>query len=497
MKLKQLLKNIPLKASLQVRGSNEVNLTGISANSKQIAPGNLFIAKKGQRDDGARYVSEAVAAGACAVVTDVYDPLLNTTQIICQDPKSIESLLVANYYNYPSDELLMIGITGTNGKTTTSFITKTLLDHLHGPCGLIGTIEYIVGNHRYEATRTTPDVVLNHKMLREMVIQGCRSAVMEVTSHALDQGRVDEIDFDVAIFTNLTLDHLDYHHTMEQYCQAKNRLFSEMGKSHRHKNKPKVAVVNTDSPWSGKVVEGCEVPILSYGIDRPADLMATNIQLGGQGIQLVVSYQGESIPCFWPIVGRFNVYNGLAAIGMALSQNFPLHTIIEKMADILPIRGRLQPVKNALGYQIFVDFAHSDDSLLNVLQTLKELTSGKVITVFGCGGDRDATKRPKMAEASEKYSDFSIVTSDNPRSENPEAICKAIIQGFKSRDSYFIEMDRRMAIKKAIELANSNDIILIAGKGHETYQIFSHQTVKFDDSEVAAEICAEIKRGVL
>jgi UDP-N-acetylmuramoyl-L-alanyl-D-glutamate--2,6-diaminopimelate ligase len=497
VKLKHLLKKIQSSLILEVRGSKEINITGICSHSKQLIPGDLFIAKKGRRDSGSNYISDAVKSGASAIVTDIFDPTLDVTQIIYKDPKAIEAALADHFYNSPSNELLMIGITGTNGKTTTSFIIKTLLDHLNGPCGLIGTIEYIIGHHRYEATHTTPDVLVNQKMLREMVRQGCRSAVMEVSSHALDQGRVDCIDYDIAIFTNLTTDHLDYHHSMEIYCEAKSRLFSGLGKEMSKKKYPKVAIVNTDSPWALKIIHGCTQSVISYGIDQPADLMASAIQLGAHGIELIVSYKGESIPCFWPIVGRFNVYNGLAAIAAALSQNFPLPTIINKMGDILPIKGRLQPVQNPLGYQIFVDFAHSDDSLLNVLQSLKELVKGKIITVFGCGGDRDVTKRPKMAEASERYSDLSIVTSDNPRSEDPESICRDIIRGFKSGQSYIVELDRRLAIKKAIELATQDDIILIAGKGHETYQIFAHQTIQFDDSEVAAALCSEITQGKL
>lgn len=488
MKLKKLIRNIPVH---QVKGSKETEITGVCSHSKQICAGNLFIAKKGKSDDGSKYINEAIASGAHAILTDIYDPFLkDIVQIIHPNPASIESQLVAEFYRYPSDDMLMVGITGTNGKTTSSFIIKSLLDLLHGPCGLIGTVEYIVGRHRYEATRTTPDISLNYKMLREMVLQGCTSAVMEVTSHALDQGRVDKIDFDVAVFTNLTLDHLDYHGTMDKYCETKNLLFRNLGKDARKKKRPRTAVVNADCPWKDKIIAGCQAQVLTYGIDNPCDIRASNIQLGRNGTTATITFKGEEYLCSWPLIGRFNVYNALAAIGVALSRQFPIQKIIDCLAKISSIRGRLERVSNEKGYQIYVDFAHSDDALSNVLECLKELNQKRIITVFGCGGDRDTTKRPKMAEASARYSDLSIVTSDNPRTENPQAICQAIIKGFKNNHPYIVELDRKEAIRKAIDIATPDDIILIAGKGHETYQVFANKTVKFDDCLVAAELCA-------
>lgn len=491
MKLKKLLKNLP---QITVKGSKEIEITGISSYSKQITPGNLFIARKGKTDNGNRYIGEAVSSGANAVLTDIYDPFLkDTVQLIHPNPGSLESLLVAEFYQYPSKELFMVGITGTNGKTTTSFIIKSLLEQLMGPCGLIGTVEYIVGRHRYEATRTTPDVTLNQKMLKEMVRQGCKAAVMEVTSHALDQGRVDKIDFDVAVFTNLSQDHLDYHHNMEEYCKAKGKLFKSLGQKNGGEKKESIAVVNADSPWLNQIIEGCQTKIITYAIDNEADLKATNIEFGSLETKATLIYRGEKVVCSWPLIGRFNVYNALAAIGVGLAKNFPLQKIVETFATLQPIRGRLERVRNEIGYQIFVDFAHSEDALANVLQTLKELKQKRIITVFGCGGERDAAKRPKMAEASEKFSDLSIITSDNPRSESPETIIQAIIRGFKDSNAYIVELDRREAIKKAIDLASLDDIILIAGKGHESYQVFAHQTIKFDDSQVARELCAAKK----
>lgn len=490
MKLKKLLKDIAVK---EIKGSSEIEITGICSNSKLVSPGSLFIARKGKSEDGEKYIPEALSAGAVAIVTDMPNPSLkNVTQIIHHDAGLIEGLLAANYYQFPSDELLMCGITGTNGKTTTSFLIKHLLDTLKRQAGLIGTIEYIMGDHRYPATRTTPDVINNHKMLREMVLQGCKSAVMEVSSHALDQSRVQNIDFDIAIFTNLTLDHLDYHNTMEEYANAKLKLFSSLDSSKLKKKQAlngKVAIVNRDSPWMDYMVKDCKEKVLTYGIENQADVKASNIKLTSYGNTFDLTFDGKTVACKSSMIGRFNVYNYLAAISVGLSLGEPIEKLVDIMSGIFLVPGRLEPVENCLGIKIYVDFAHSDDALDNVLNCLTELKTKRIITVFGCGGDRDRNKRSKMAEVSEKFSDFTIVTSDNPRSENPQDITQEIIKGFKNKDSFEIVLDRYEAITRAIELAEDGDIILIAGKGHETYQITGAKTMEFDDRKVAFEIC--------
>lgn len=491
MKLKKLLKNIPIKI---IKGSKEMEISGVCANSKLVSPGNLFIAKKGKTDDGSLYIPEAIASGATAVLTDIYDPSFKEiTQIIHPNANAIESLIASQYYQFPSQELFIVGITGTNGKTTTSFLIKHLLDNLFGPCGLIGTIEYIIGQHRYLATRTTPDVSTNHKMLREMIIQGCQNAVMEVTSHALDQGRVSGIEYDVAVFTNLTLDHLDYHQTMENYATAKSKLFSSLNSQKKKKNPfPKVAIVNVDNPWYTQMIKDCQTAILTYGIGSPSDLMATDIELFSDKTRFTIAYKKERISLTWPLIGRFNVYNCLAAVGVGLSRGAPLAKIVKIMESAPPAPGRLELVPNPLGLKIYVDFAHTDDALINVLQCLSELKkNGKIITVFGCGGDRDPFKRPKMAQAAQDYSDEIIVTSDNPRTEEPTEIARQIAKGFSQKKKYHIEIDRKKAIAQAIDLATQDDIILIAGKGHETYQIFAHKTVEFDDRKIAIQLCQQ------
>jgi UDP-N-acetylmuramoyl-L-alanyl-D-glutamate--2,6-diaminopimelate ligase len=495
IKLRKVLRGIP---GCEVKGSLDISISGISANSQAIVPGNLFIAKQGKTYDGRTFIPQAVSAGACAVVTSLFDPSLeHVVQVIHPEVAAIESRLAANGYEYPSQELWMIGITGTNGKTTISFIISYLLEAFFGVSGLIGTIEYRIGRHHYRATRTTPDVVTNHRMLREMVQEGCSTAVMEVTSHALDQKRVDLIDFDVAIFTNLTLDHLDYHETMERYASAKNLLFRELGQGKSQKQRTKWAIVNADDPWTPRMVENCVARVLSYGMRKEADLRASHILFQRHGTFAQVSYRGESVDCYWPLVGRFNVSNCLAAMAVLLVENVPLAAIARRMPFLPPVLGRLQVVPNPLQLKIYVDFAHSDDALIHVLQTLKEMqVVGRLIVVFGCGGDRDRFKRPKMAQACEKYADICIVTSDNPRSEDPNQICLEIIQGFSSSTQYQVIVDRKAAIQKAIELADPDDMILIAGKGHETYQIFSHETIAFDDCQVAADLCHHLSPKV-
>lgn len=490
MKLKKLIKDIPFE---QIKGSKEHEITGICSNSKLIAPGNLFIARKGRVHDASIYIPEAIAAGAVAVVTDIYNPLLSKdiTQLIHPNVGSIEGLIAATYYQFAGNELFIVGITGTNGKTTTSFLVKHILDTLSGPCGLLGTIENISGEHRYRSTLTTPDVSFMHKMLRDMTTQGCQNAVMELTSHALDQNRADQIDIDTAVFTNLSLDHLDYHQTMDEYCLAKNKLFRSLDPKKIKAIHPlgKCAIVNVDSTWHKKIIEGCKAKIFTYGIESPADLVAEEIQLSPLGSTLILNHKGHKVPLTWPLVGRFNAYNCLAAAAVALSRGLNLEQICKALSHAPAVPGRLEAVPNPLGLKIYVDFAHSDDALLNVLECLQEFKTGRIITIFGCGGNRDSTKRPKMAQVCERHSDIVIVTSDNPRNEDPVQISREVIAGFSRKNSYIVELDRTAAIEKAIALATPQDIILIAGKGHETYQIFAQKTIEFDDRKVALQMC--------
>lgn len=482
MNLKALIADLPVEL---YKGGKDVSITGLCSHSKLVAPGNLFIAKKGTVDDGAKYIEEALASGAAAILTDLPNPFLkDIVQIIASDVRAVEAELAARYYGNPSHSLFMVGITGTNGKTTTSYLVKHIFDTFGISCGMIGTIEYIIGQHHFAAQLTTPEVITNQKLLREMVKQKSEAAVMEVSSIGLEQKRVAKIDFDVAIFSNLSQEHLDYHATMEAYADAKAKLFEDL--------KPEgIAILNADSPSSERMAKDCAAPIMTYGFDREADLYAHSIELMPDHTRFSVTYQGQTLPFSWKLIGRFNIYNCLAAMGAALCKGIPFEVLPGAVARFPSVSGRLELVENLSNLHIYVDYAHTPDALEKSLLSLFEIKNGKILTVFGCGGNRDRAKRPQMAKAVEKYSDFAFVTSDNPRTEDPLTICMEIAQGFTTQN-FAIEVDRRMAIERAIEMAAPGDLILIAGKGHETYQIFAHQTLPFDDHQVAQEIANRV-----
>jgi UDP-N-acetylmuramoyl-L-alanyl-D-glutamate--2,6-diaminopimelate ligase len=485
VKIKKLLKHLPLAI---VKGSKEIEVTGLSSHSKSVAPGNLFIAKKGLTVDGARFIPEAIAAGAAAVITDLYDPFYpHITQIIHPDVAAIEPTIANAFYNRPAESLFLTGITGTNGKTTVSYLVRHLFESNQRPCGLIGTIEWIVGGHVYPSGKTTPDALQNLKLFYEMVEAGCQACVMEVSSHALEQGRTRGIEFDVGVFTNLTQDHLDYHRTMQAYADAKATLFRSLRQG--RKSFPKVAVVNADSPYCSNMVADCPSRILRYGIENPCELMASQIQFSPDGTRCEIAFEAQRESFSSPLIGRFNVYNLLAAVGVGLTAGFSLTQIARAIATFPRVPGRLERVPNPLGLSIFVDYAHTEDALLNVLKTLKELKPNRLLTVFGCGGSRDADKRPMMGAAAETLSDCVIVTSDNPRKEDPDQIIREILSGLKRPSQAIVLPDREEAIRRAVQLATPHDIVLIAGKGHEDYQIFSDRTIAFDDRLAAQKAC--------
>lgn len=488
MRLKKLLQNIP---SLTVKGFKDIELTGLCNNSKQAAPGYLFFAKKGLVYNGSQYISDALSAGVVAIATDLYNPFLqNVVQLIHPNVAELESILAQKFYNDPSQKILTVGITGTNGKTTTSYLIKHLLDHLHLPSGLIGTIEWIVKNNIFPSNQTTPDVLTNQKLLHEMILAGCKSVVMEVSSHGLEQNRVKGLDFDIAIFTNLTQDHLDYHGTMESYSLAKAKLFSSL-KTEKNKEKgyPKTAIINIDSPFAKTMLLASKAPILTYGLSKEADVRAEEIKLSISGSSCMICYKEQKIPFHTQLIGKFNIYNCLAAISAGLSLKYDLGQIISILSSFSAVPGRMERVENEHGKHIFVDYAHTEDALQNVLESLREVTIGRIVCVFGCGGNRDRQKRPKMGAAGEKFSDKLIITSDNPRNEPPEVVIQEILQGIQNKDKVRIEPDRKKAIGLAISELGPQDVLLIAGKGHENYQVFSQFAIHFDDRIVAKEYC--------
>lgn len=471
MKLKKLLKDL----DVEIKGSKEVEVTGISSHSQFVAPGSLFIAKKGKTFDGNEFIPKAIETGAVAIVTDFYNPFLQgITQVVTKDVTKLEALLAKRYYSTEKHPLFLVGITGTNGKTTTAY----LIQHLIPSFGLMGTIETVMGKQRFPATLTTADVVTNHKTLYEMAGQNLKGVVMEVTSHALDQNRVEEISFDIGVFTNLSQDHLDYHGTMDAYLAAKLKLF----------DKSKEKIYNLDDPAMKGMTEGT-----TFAIDAQADLRATNIFCDLKGTTFDLHYQGKVTPMTSPLVGEYNVYNVLAALAVSLKKGERLSTLKKRLETFPGVPGRLERIENTQGIHLFVDFAHTPEALEKVLKTLHDLKTGKIITVFGCGGERDQDKRPKMGAAAEKYSDTLIITSDNPRGEDPDAICAAIKKGVKGPT--LIEVDRRSAIKRALFMAQENDIVLIAGRGHEPFQKIKGRQIPFDDRLVVKELTSHEKNG--
>lgn len=486
MKLKKILQNIP---SLTVKGYKDIEITGLCNNSKQAAPSYLFFAKKGLSQNGNEYIAEAIAAGVVAVATDLYNPFLeNVVQIIHPNITELEAILVERFYNSPSHKLLTIGITGTNGKTTTSYLVKHMLDKLSMPCGLIGTIEWIIKDNVFPSTHTTPNLLTNQKLLSEMVSAGCQSVSMEVSSHGLDQGRVRSIDFDFAVFTNLTQDHLDYHLSMPAYASAKAKLFSSLTPS-CHKPYPKRAIINIDSPWSSTFIEASKVPVVTYGFREDAMVRASNPKLSLTGSSCNIHYSGHTTTFETPLIGAFNIYNCLGSLAIGLSLGYDLEKLLSILSSFSGVPGRMERVPNDSKKHIFVDYAHTEDALFNVLSALKEVVPGKIFCLFGCGGNRDQLKRPKMGAVAEKLCDSVFLTSDNPRGEPPEQIIQEILLGIQNKDRIQVEIDRKKAIALAIGQLSEEDALLIAGKGHENYQIFSGHTIHFDDRIMAKAYC--------
>lgn len=487
MKLKKLIKGISFS---QVKGSKDIEISGVSCHSKTVAPGNLFVAKKGKKVDGYRFISEAVTSGASAVVTDIFDPFLKgVVQLVHPDPNEVAGQLAKAYYQDPSRELYLVGVTGTNGKTTLTYMIKKLLDSCSESCGLIGTVEYITGLQHYNASLTTPDEIVLQKYLREMQRHGLSACAMEVSSHALDQRRVECLDFDCAIFTNLSHDHLDYHHSMQEYFEAKKKLFQHLQISYKKDpTKPRVGIINIDDSYGKQLAGLFDYPLITYGFSESADIFAVDAKVQASGSSFQLSCKGKRYFVKTPLIGRFNIYNLLALFALAYAKNIDMERVVQIVANFKASNGRLEKVSNSLNAQAFVDYAHTPHALENVLIALKETCKGKLITVFGCGGDRDKEKRPIMGAIAAKYSDQVIVTSDNPRGEDPSQIAEEVIAGVDDASSTSIAIDRRAAIREGLKLcSNKDDILLVAGKGHETYQIFSHQTISFDDRLVIKE----------
>ncbi|MFN7171000.1 MAG: UDP-N-acetylmuramoyl-L-alanyl-D-glutamate--2,6-diaminopimelate ligase, partial [Candidatus Omnitrophota bacterium] len=402
-----------------------------------------------------------------------------------KDTRHILAKLAANFYKHPSTKLKVIGVTGTNGKTTTTYLIESILKTAGFKTGLIGTINYRFGERVIPALNTTPGAVQLQELLFSMQREMIDYTVMEVSSHSLEQGRVDEIDFHAGIFTNLGMDHLDYHKTLENYFNAKAKLFTKL-------NSSSWAVVNIDDQWGKEMLIRTSAKTVTYGINKPADVEARRIHLHCEGSQFLVNTPYGEIEIVTPLLGIHNIYNILASISLGIAEKIPLEIIKSGIENISCVRGRLEPVDAGQPFKVFVDYAHTDSALKNVISSLKVLFRGRIIVVFGCGGDRCREKRPVMGKIASELADYVILTTDNPRSEEPEAIIRTIEKGFlRGFDRYQVILDRYAAIKEALSMAGEDDVVLIAGKGHEPYQIFKNVTVPFDDRIVVREILLE------
>lgn len=484
MQLKELINNLQ---AIRVEGNLQRDVAGITYDSRRVTPGMVFVAVRGQNVDGHDYIASAIDRGAAAIICEQNGfSSLRAAKVKVADSREALARVAAAFYQHPSRKMKMVGVTGTNGKTTVSFLVKRILDIAGQQTGLIGTVRYEVGDRMIPAHRTTPEALETQQMLSQMLRAGCKACVMEVSSHALDQGRVHGVDFDVCIFTNLTQDHLDYHEDMEAYYQAKKKLFSPLLSG----GKQSTAVINIDDAFGDRLSRESELEInLSYGVNENARLRAVNVQLGASATRFTVEADNRRFDITLPLIGRHNVYNALAAIGAALALEVKIEHIQQALGSIPPVPGRLEAVTAGQPFGVFVDYAHTDDALRNVLATMRELTKGRLLLAFGCGGSRDTGKRAKMGKVAAELADHTIITTDNPRKEKPEAIAAMIEEGFRSvrTDGYQVELDRSRAIDEVIRMAQPGDLVLIAGKGHETYQEFQDTVVPFDDRVYAQE----------
>jgi UDP-N-acetylmuramoyl-L-alanyl-D-glutamate--2,6-diaminopimelate ligase len=444
----------------------------------------LFVALRGEKLDGHNFIGQALEKGACVIVTEREEKLPNATCVVVENTRPALADLSATFYGHPVRKLKMAGVTGTNGKTTTTFLIQHICENAGLRCGLIGTVRYQIGERILPAARTTPESLDLQELLAQMVNAGCRATAMEVSSHALAQDRTRGLEFDVAVFTNLTQDHLDFHGTMENYFQAKARLFSQLAE--QQKKRKSVAVVNIDDRYGEQLLGKIDkkVPVITYGMGARADFRASNYRMEFGGTSYQLDARGKSYLVRIPLIGRFNVANSMAALAAANALGVGLRDAIVSLGKSPQVPGRLERLPAKRQFRVFVDYAHSPDALVNVIKTLRELEPQKLIVVFGCGGDRDREKRPLMGQVVDRNADQAIITSDNPRKEDPEKIIAEVEKGFRS-NRYEKIVDRTEAIERAISLAQPRDIVLIAGKGHEAYQEFADHTIPFDDIQVA------------
>jgi len=487
MTLQDLLRDIP---GLEFEGDPGVEIRGLAYSSKSVEPGFLFAALKGEKSDGLAFIGEAEARGAVAVLSEWPRPQgCRLTWVRAEDARESLALAAAAFHGQPSLRMKTFGVTGTKGKTTVTYILEEIVKASGGRPGVIGTIEYRLPGEHLRAPHTTPEAPDLQGLLAHMADRGATHAIMEVSSHALEQKRVWGVSFDVAVFTNLSGEHLDYHRSMDAYFEAKKKLFFL-------DHKRSASVINIDDGWGQKLIQDLPLRTITFGLSPAAIIRAERFRLADNGLEVVIFYPGGRISVASRLVGKHNVYNILAAAGAALALGISPEAVAQGVARQRGVPGRFQVVPNPFGFRTVVDYAHTDNALVNLLETTRELKPRRIILVFGAGGNRDRAKRERMGEVAARLADWTILTSDNPRSEDPLAIIADIEKGFRQAGSsaYEVEPDRKEAIRKALAQAREGDHVLVAGKGHEDTQVFRDRTIAFSDVETIASLIEEMKR---
>jgi UDP-N-acetylmuramoyl-L-alanyl-D-glutamate--2,6-diaminopimelate ligase len=483
MKLSEVVRGIDM---IDRYGNMEVDINDIVYDSRKVSPGCLFICITGFKQDGHKYLEDAIKKGALAAIIEKDVEVTGITLIKVADTRKSMPIIGSNFYRHPTETLKLIGITGTNGKTTTTYLIKSILDQAKKETSTIGTISIRIGKVEVPSSRTTPESIDLQQLFKEMLDKHMEYSVMEVSSHALDLGRVDNCSFRIGIFTNLTQDHLDYHKNFDNYRDAKKKLFYKT----THTN-----IINIDDKH-GRIIadeiKSLKTELLTYGIDNNADIMAKNIEIDVKGIKFTLVTPKYSIDIQNNTPGIFSVYNCMAAAAVGYAEGIDKEIIKVGLYNLDNVPGRSEVLNIDKPYAVIIDYAHSPDALENILNAVRQYTKGKIITVFGCGGDREIEKRPIMGAVAGRLSDYCVITSDNPRSEEPNSIIKQVEQGISSTNCDYICIEnRREAIKYALTIAKKDDVVLLAGKGHETYQELKNGTIDFDEREVIRELIRE------
>ncbi|MCK5710346.1 MAG: UDP-N-acetylmuramoyl-L-alanyl-D-glutamate--2,6-diaminopimelate ligase [Deltaproteobacteria bacterium] len=489
MILRELARGVDIK---KFKGDDDLDISGVSFDSNKIKEGFLFVALTGENTDGHKYIESALSHGAKALIVEkaLDKDYKGVTVIEVVDSRLSLARVSANFFEHPTKDLTLIGITGTNGKTTITYLLESIWNEEGKYSGIIGTIDYRYGKNKIQSSMTTPESLDLMGMFREMRDCGVDTVAMEVSSHAIDRQRVKECHFDAAVFTNLTQDHLDYHDTIQNYFEVKKRLFTEFLKESEKKNK--FSIINIDDSFGARIVNDAPANVVTYSINNEtATIHAVSSKITDNGIEASISTPQGLIQVKSALFGEHNLSNILAAVAITISLGSPINAIEKGISQISSVPGRLEGVPNKFGFKVLVDYAHTPDALKNVLLAVRPLTKGKLILVFGCGGDRDSAKRPLMGDIGRELSDILIVTSDNPRTEDPEIILdqieKGVLRAGEDNNPYLRITDRTAAIKQSIKIAKKNDTVLIAGKGHEDYQIIGTTKYPFDDREIARE----------